>query len=123
MDALTPFLIRHADHGAFADGIMLHQGVLDLGRIDVLSARDDHVLHPVHDVEKPVLIYISAVARPDPAVDQRCRRLLRLVPIAKHRIRPANADLANRSEEQTSELQSIMRISYAVFCWTKQKTH
>src|SRR3546814_8821649 len=25
-----------------------------------------------------------------------------------------------RSEEQTSELQSIMRISYAVFCLTKQ---
>src|SRR3546814_1524491 len=26
-----------------------------------------------------------------------------------------------RSEEHTSELQSLMRISYAVFCW-KQKT-
>src|SRR3546814_1456463 len=25
-----------------------------------------------------------------------------------------------RSEEHTSELQSLMRISYAVFCWTKQ---
>src|SRR3546814_4569770 len=25
-----------------------------------------------------------------------------------------------RSEEQTSELQSLMRISYAVFCWKKQ---
>src|SRR3546814_4680538 len=24
-----------------------------------------------------------------------------------------------RSEEQTSELQSLMRISYAVFCWKK----
>src|SRR3546814_5806143 len=31
----------------------------------------------------------------------------------------------NRSEEHTSELQSLMRISYAVFCWqknTKSKT-
>src|SRR3546814_2816473 len=26
-------------------------------------------------------------------------------------------DLANRSEEHTSELQSLMRISYAVICW------
>src|SRR3546814_1232880 len=26
-----------------------------------------------------------------------------------------------RSEEHTSELQSLMRISYAVFCWKKQK--
>src|SRR3546814_9225840 len=28
---------------------------------------------------------------------------------------------ARRSEEHTSELQSIMRISYAVFCLTKKK--
>src|SRR3546814_8028752 len=26
----------------------------------------------------------------------------------------------NRSEEHTSELQSLMRISYAVFCWQKK---
>src|SRR3546814_2197702 len=30
--------------------------------------------------------------------------------------RPAPADGAVRSEEHTSELQSLMRISYAVFC-------
>src|SRR3546814_6719827 len=28
-----------------------------------------------------------------------------------------------RSEEHTSELQSLMRISYAVFCLKKEKTH
>src|SRR3546814_7141164 len=28
-----------------------------------------------------------------------------------------------RSEEHTSELQSLMRISYAVFCLKKQNTH
>src|SRR3546814_9251680 len=28
-----------------------------------------------------------------------------------------------RSEEHTSELQSLMRISYAVFCLQKKKTH
>src|SRR3546814_8767586 len=32
--------------------------------------------------------------------------------------------LVSRSEEHTSELQSLMRISYAVFCWNKKKrTH
>src|SRR3546814_3111001 len=31
------------------------------------------------------------------------------------------ADLAGRSEEHTSELQSLMRISYAVFCLKKKK--
>src|SRR3546814_944107 len=29
---------------------------------------------------------------------------------------------SNRSEEHTSELQSLMRISYAVFCLKKKKT-
>src|SRR3546814_6884946 len=31
--------------------------------------------------------------------------------------------LALRSEEHTSELQSLMRISYAVFCLKKKKYH
>src|SRR3546814_3623119 len=31
-------------------------------------------------------------------------------------------DADQRSEEHTSELQSLMRISYAVFCWKKKKT-
>src|SRR3546814_3750256 len=31
--------------------------------------------------------------------------------------------LAERSEEHTSELQSLMRISYAVFCLKKKKTN
>src|SRR3546814_1509643 len=34
-----------------------------------------------------------------------------------------NLDEAFRSEEHTSELQSLMRISYAVFCLKKQKTN
>src|SRR3546814_2856012 len=33
----------------------------------------------------------------------------------------APAELAARSEEHTSELQSLMRISYAVFCLKKKK--
>src|SRR3546814_1798638 len=30
-------------------------------------------------------------------------------------------DDLERSEEHTSELQSLMRITYAVFCWKKKK--
>src|SRR3546814_9595739 len=33
------------------------------------------------------------------------------------------ADLRTRSEEHTSELQSLMRISYAVFCLKKKIKH
>src|SRR3546814_3861957 len=32
------------------------------------------------------------------------------------------SDTRDRSEEHTSELQSLMRISYAVFCLKKKKT-
>src|SRR3546814_3511785 len=34
---------------------------------------------------------------------------------------PASAETGTRSEEHTSELQSLMRISYAVFCLKKKK--
>src|SRR3546814_994288 len=34
-----------------------------------------------------------------------------------------DAELHARSEEHTSELQSLMRISYAVFCLKKKKRH
>src|SRR3546814_5854460 len=34
-----------------------------------------------------------------------------------------NDQILNRSEEHTSELQSLMRISYAVFCLKKKKIH
>src|SRR3546814_1649800 len=37
--------------------------------------------------------------------------------ISRHRLRPG------RSEEHTSELQSLMRISYAVFCLKKNNKH
>src|SRR3546814_4384971 len=33
----------------------------------------------------------------------------------------AYTEVSTRSEEHTSELQSLMRISYAVFCLTKKK--
>src|SRR3546814_1240828 len=36
---------------------------------------------------------------------------------------PYNAVLPVRSEEHTSELQSLMRISYAVFCLKKKHKH
>src|SRR3546814_2816273 len=42
----------------------------------------------------------------------------------RHRSRPAaHRGRAERSEEHTSELQSLMRISYAVFCLKTKKTN
>src|SRR3546814_6703395 len=42
--------------------------------------------------------------------------------ILRHQ-RAAIEQEGRRSEEHTSELQSLMRISYAVFCLKKKKTH
>src|SRR3546814_3911838 len=42
---------------------------------------------------------------------------LRLTP----KDRPGQQQVRDRSEEHTSELQSLMRISYAVFCLKKKK--
>src|SRR3546814_5397574 len=45
-------------------------------------------------------------------------------PASGHRHRPCTTYAPyGRSEEHTSELQSLMRISYAVFCLKKKKTH
>src|SRR3546814_6944168 len=40
---------------------------------------------------------------------------------AQHHVAEARRQGKDRSEEHTSELQSLMRISYAVFCLKKKK--
>src|SRR3546814_941960 len=41
----------------------------------------------------------------------------------RYRLEDCNFQRQPRSEEHTSELQSLMRISYAVFCLKKKKKH
>src|SRR3546814_3301994 len=49
---------------------------------------------------------------------------VRDAPQQLHRARAGIGSFAHdRSEEHTSELQSLMRISYAVFCLKKKKKH
>src|SRR3546814_2675337 len=45
----------------------------------------------------------------------------RVPPRDPHRRPLAEVGIGDRSEEHTSELQSLMRISYAVFCLKKKK--
>src|SRR3546814_7049762 len=60
-------------------------------------------------------------ARRAPAAVRRRPRLARR--LARGRGRPQrNRQVEPRSEEHTSELQSLMRISYAVFCLKKKTT-
>src|SRR5262245_49094476 len=55
-DALAPLVVRQPDDGAVAHRRVLHQRLLDLGREDVETARDDHVLEAIDDVQVAVLV-------------------------------------------------------------------
>src|SRR3546814_6339233 len=123
----------------------------DLGarREPLLLSRHDHeILHPriagecrsLGDGEafRHVDGFVIIIMR-GPAMALRCQRpvLLRepaAGPGMQHQVREDRErcrgfliriarTLHARSEEHTSELQSLMRISYAVFCLKKKKTH
>src|SRR3546814_6795531 len=66
-------------------------------------------------------LFRSARSRPAPA---RHRSARAAAPAPRPPGSPDRRDVrrASRSEEHTSELQSLMRISYAVFCLKKKKT-
>src|SRR3546814_10253820 len=51
------------------------------------------------------------------------QQFMRFVRNAGNRVLLSQAKFRDRSEEHTSELQSLMRISYAVFCLKKKKTN
>src|SRR3546814_5222602 len=92
--------------GAHCDGVVLHpflttEGVARSVRIVRDAARDAG-----RDPEA-VAIYATVVTAPDS-----------LLPKQREDILEARA--VSRSEEHTSELQSLMRISYAVFCLKKK---
>src|SRR3546814_1907642 len=73
---------------------------LSLGAPVVGSGHPHRLRLGPDEAESPVAFELAAVARIDEAV-----------------VGPG------RSEEHTSELQSLMRISYAVFCLKKKKKH
>src|SRR3546814_3823239 len=54
--------------------------------------------------------------------DAQPRELFAVQSKATARHKSVIIKIAKRSEEHTSELQSLMRISYAVFCLKKKKT-
>src|SRR3546814_4685538 len=75
--------------------------------------------------DDPVRLHIAAQAR-----DLLAECAVRMAPVTVEllfrnvlpaRDRREYLDAVHRSEEHTSELQSLMRISYAVFCLKKKK--
>src|SRR3546814_8691333 len=86
--------------------------------------------HPATQCDYPMggRVGERAGAASEIALPRFLKRTLDQPAWAGSRLRKTNAassttaPRANRSEEHTSELQSLMRISYAVFC-LKKKTH
>src|SRR3546814_4805517 len=73
-------------------------------------------------VERKVVRIVTPGTVTDEALlSERRDTLLLAVARGKNGYGLAWADLAGRSEEHTSELQSLMRISNAVFCLKKKK--
>src|SRR3546814_5228787 len=93
----------------------------DLSRLAVDAADAAAAINPEIDVEAmQVAVHEQGATIAVSVTVDAGARLIRfpLVPMPSPRI----ARTAARSEEHTSELQSLMRISYAVFC-LKKKTH
>src|SRR3546814_1593909 len=74
-------------------------GVAEIHRLAVMIGQPAIVHHLEQDVEQVRMRLLDLVQQQD-----------------------AVRILVHRSEEHTSELQSLMRISYAVFCLKKKKT-
>src|SRR3546814_8207770 len=83
---------------------------------DPYRFRSDGGLRPMaYDNTDPRSLLAGAKA-PPPVIDYADAETIEF-----HKIPPS--ETGPRSEEHTSELQSLMRISYAVFCLKKKKTN
>src|SRR3546814_1939770 len=79
-----------------------------------IGCKEDAVLLPAYTLALELTLLRFAAA--EPGLARRLRRTYLFATVAG-----ALAYFLIRSEEHTSELQSLMRISYAVFCLKKKK--
>src|SRR3546814_7281528 len=98
-DTLFPYTTLFRSPGLFA-GIMVESEVPDIG---AAVAVHDHVVA----VERREVPQVGVHLQP--------------VRVQPHHLAVLHRHDQQRSEEHTSELQSLMRISYAVFCLKKKK--
>src|SRR5258708_8595617 len=85
--------------------------------IDVLAARNDHVLHAVQDVQIPFRILIADVARSKQPVAERAQRLFAIVPVTAHDVGAARDHFAGLPD---AHLRSgLVHDAYiAAWAWT-----
>src|SRR3546814_3095320 len=77
--------------------------------------------HPCHQ-RAPEVLWARSTS--SPALTRACNAMSILRPLSSRTVGPWQRSLpASRSAELTSELKSLMRLSYAVFCLTKKNTN
>src|SRR3546814_13895335 len=95
-----------------------HYGAVEAGKAADLVLLDRN---PLKDIAATRATRAAVLRRQNrwkgPTMDDSEYFLAEAIALAR-----ANADHGGRSEEHTSELQSLMRISYAVFCLKKKLT-
>src|SRR3546814_5800461 len=73
-------------------------------------------------LEHAAIFFVVAILHLDIGLGEEAENLREQIAfMVADLLRPVAAILAQRSEEHTSELQSLMRTSYAVFCLKKKR--
>src|SRR3546814_6122949 len=86
-----------------------------------LFARQSAYIHTDFPLPSTQSIDINVLVEQKVCLQQACLIAVRRCEHASHTAAECNVDPSRyRSEEHTSELQSLMRISYAVFCLKKK---
>src|SRR3546814_2452547 len=89
--------------------------------VDLVHALADLLQHRVVGVVGVVGVGRAAAWAGCLPIDRRRKRVGEVLPVIRMTGMPRRGGF--RSEEHTSELQSLMRISYAVFCVKKKKQY
>src|SRR6185369_14911281 len=102
---LAPAFGGNAGDRGFDDGGMLAQHRFEVARVEVEAAADDHVLAPIDEREKPVVVEAADVAGADEALAGRVEPLgfggpLGLAVVAGHHPCRMTDDLAGRALRQ-----------------------
>src|SRR3546814_2544595 len=99
-DLLGDARILHLHQFGYAVPVVDHALAPDLGGMGCKNGNDERLVEQLHDLIDTNIMTLQAL--------ERCTHI-------------GSWLCCNRSEEHTSELQSLMRISYAVFCLKKNK--
>src|SRR3546814_8442719 len=91
-------------------------------RVDRPSGRGGHGMRDARFHGSALMLPVGASAVNSRLCGGGCQAASPIEPACEIAEERPGADF-RRSEEHTSELQSLMRISYAVFCLKKKKTH